>query len=425
MAVEIKVPEVGESITEGTIAQWFKKDGDAVTVDEPLFELETEKATSAVPSPGAGRLVITVPEGETVQVGQVIGRIEEAAAAPRKEPPRKEPKKKEEPEARPSPPPKEEKVEEGEEVILSPAARHLAEDAGIDVTRLTGTGRGGRVLKEDVQNFLEKRPRDVGRPPQTQPPDGAPRPEVAPAPPRREVPAPAPEGRETRERMSSIRQRIADRLVAAQQSAAILTTFNEADMSAVLALRAKYKEVFQKKHGVGLGLMSFFVKVCVEALQAFPVVNARIDGSDIVYHHYCNIGVAVSTERGLMVPVLRDAQDMSLARIEARIAELAGKARDRTISVDDLQGGTFTITNGGVFGSMLSTPLLNLPQSAILGMHAIQKRPVAVGDEVVIRPMMYLALSYDHRLVDGREAVSFLVRVKECIEGPERMLLGV
>ena len=225
--------------------------------------------------------------------------------------------------------------------------------------------------------------------------------------------------------MSSIRQRIAERLVAAQQSAAILTTFNEADLSAVMALRAKYKETFQKKHGVGLGFMSFFVRACVEALRAFPAVNARLDGADIVYHNYCNVGVAVSTERGLMVPVLRDAQDMTFAKIEKRIAELAEKARAGKIAVDDLQGGTFTITNGGVFGSLLSTPLLNAPQTGILGMHAIRKRPVAVDDQVVVRPMMYLALSYDHRLIDGREAVSFLVRVKECVENPERLLLEV
>jgi 2-oxoglutarate dehydrogenase E2 component (dihydrolipoamide succinyltransferase) len=225
--------------------------------------------------------------------------------------------------------------------------------------------------------------------------------------------------------MTSIRQRIAERLVAAQHSAAILTTFNEADMSAILALRAKYKEAFQKKHGIGLGFMSFFVKACVEALRRFPAVNARLDGSDIVYHNYCNIGVAVSTERGLMVPVVRDAQDLSLAEIEKRVAELAEKARAGKIGVDDLQGGTFTITNGGVFGSLLSTPLLNAPQTGILGMHAIQKRPVAIDDQVVIRPMMYLALSYDHRLIDGSEAVRFLVRVKECVEAPERLLLEV
>jgi 2-oxoglutarate dehydrogenase E2 component (dihydrolipoamide succinyltransferase) len=410
MAVNITVPSVGESITEGTIAQWLKKDGDTVRADEPLFELETEKATAPVPAPSSGRLVIAVPEGQTVKIGQVVGRLEDGtAAAPpapghaKKEPapapgPPKAPARKdaEEPRAKP-PQPK-------QEPLLSPAARAHAAGAGIDAQQLTGTGRGGRILKEDVVSYLDKQP---------------------PSAPAQAVAQPQTEERERRQRMTSIRQRIAERLVAAQHSAAILTTFNEADMSAVMALRARYKEPFQKKHGVGLGLMSFFVKATVDALRAFPEVNARLDGADIVYHEYCNIGVAVSTERGLMVPVLRDAQDMSFAQIEKRMAELAEKARAGRIAVDDLQGGTFTITNGGVFGSLLSTPLLNPPQTGILGMHTIQKRPVAVNDEVVIRPMMYLALSYDHRLIDGREAVSFLIRVKECIEDPERLLLSV
>jgi 2-oxoglutarate dehydrogenase E2 component (dihydrolipoamide succinyltransferase) len=395
MAVDIKVPSVGESITEGTIARWLKKNGDVVRADEPLFELETDKATGEVAAPAAGRLVITAREGQTVPVGAVVGRIEEGAAAPA-------------PEARPpaaprdgaAPPPKPEARAAAEEAKPpSPAARQLAADAGVDPRQLAGSGRGGRVIKEDVLRHLEQQP----------------------APPK----PPPPAGRETRQKMSAIRQRIAERLVAAQRDAAILTTFNEADMTAVLALRAKYKEAFQKKYGVGVGFMPFFVKACVEALRAYPVVNARIDGGEIVHPNAYHVGVAVSTEKGLMVPVLRDADRMSFAEVERRLAELARKARDGKISVDDLQGGTFTITNGGVFGSLLSTPLLNPPQSGILGMHAIQKRPVAVDDQVVIRPMMYLALSYDHRLVDGREAVSFLVRVKECIEGPERLLLEV
>jgi 2-oxoglutarate dehydrogenase E2 component (dihydrolipoamide succinyltransferase) len=415
MAVNIVVPSVGESITEGTIAQWLKKDGDTVRTDEPVFELETEKATTPIPAPSSGRLVIAVPQGQTVKIGQVVGRIEEGAAAPR---PAATPDRKA-PEAPPPPRPEKEKAAAAapaappaaaeKEVLLSPAARQHAADAGIDVRQVAGTGRGGRVTKQDVLQYLEKQP-----------------PVPSPAPPAPvATPHAAPAGRETRQRMTSIRQRIAERLVAAQHSAAILTTFNEADMSAVMDLRARYKEPFQKKHGVGLGFMSFFVRACVEALRAFPAVNARLDGADIVYHNYCNIGVAVSTERGLMVPVLRDAQAMSFAEIEKRIAELAEKARDGKIAVDDLQGGTFTITNGGVFGSLLSTPLLNAPQTGILGMHAIQKRPVAVDDQVVIRPMMYLALSYDHRLIDGREAVRFLVRVKECVENPERLLLEV
>jgi 2-oxoglutarate dehydrogenase E2 component (dihydrolipoamide succinyltransferase) len=304
-------------------------------------------------------------------------------------------------------------------------------EEGVDVRQVTGTGRGGRITTEDIQRYLEQR--RAGRAAPGQPAaaaataDAVARKEASPvgAIPRIEVATPAPAERETRQRMSAIRQRIAERLVSAQQTAAILTTFNEADLSAVLTLRGRYKESFQKKHGVGLGFMGFFVKACVEALRTFPVVNASIDGSDIVYHNYFHIGVAVSTEKGLMVPVIRDADRLSFAQIEKTIAELAQRTRDGKITVTDLQGGTFTITNGGIFGSLLSTPILNPPQSAILGMHAIQKRPVAVNDQVVIRPMMYLALSYDHRLIDGREAVQFLVRVKECVEDPERLLLEV
>jgi 2-oxoglutarate dehydrogenase E2 component (dihydrolipoamide succinyltransferase) len=288
----------------------------------------------------------------------------------------------------------------------------LAEAKGIDPNQLTGTGRGGRIIKDDV---LAQKP----APAAPKPPTGNGREAAPPAPSR------APGERETRQRMSGIRQRIAQRLVESQQATASLTTFNEADLSAVNALRAKYKDKFKEKHGVGLGYSSFFVKACVEALKAYPLVNARLDGADIVYQHFYDIGVAVSTEKGLMVPILRDADRLSFADIEKGVAALAAKARDGKISVADLQGGTFTITNGGVFGSLLSTPILNPPQTAILGMHAIQKRPVAIGDRVEIRPMMYLALTYDHRLIDGREAVLFLVRVKECVEDPERLLLEI
>ncbi len=305
--------------------------------------------------------------------------------------------------------------------MLSPSARQLVANEGIDPHQLTGSGRGGRITKEDVLAHLQHNAGTAVE----KAPVAAPEPPSAPAVSPFVESKPAKDGRERRERMSPIRARIAERLLAAQQNAAILTTFNEADMSAVMALRAKYKETFQKKHGVGLGFMSFFVKAVVEALRAFPAVNASIDGGDIVYHNYHDIGVAVSTEKGLMVPILRDANAMSFADIEKGIAALAQKVRENKISVADLQGGTFTITNGGIFGSLLSTPILNPPQSAILGMHAIQKRPVTVDDQVVIRPMMYLALSYDHRLIDGREAVSFLVRVKECIESPERLMLAI
>jgi 2-oxoglutarate dehydrogenase E2 component (dihydrolipoamide succinyltransferase) len=432
MAVEIKVPSVGESITEGILARWLKKDSDLIRVDEPLFELETEKATTEIAAPAAGKLVITVPEGQTVAIGAVVGRIEERTSmepAPARDGKNPEPEQK-----KPAPalagksaesPPA---LAAGPEPALSPSARRLAHEAGIDPRRLSGSGRGGRITKEDVQAFLEK-----SGPAKPQPGPGP------PTPPEKAVsaaqaPSPAPElptkaqasaAQETRERMSPIRQRIAERLVAAQKTAAILTTFNEADMSAVLDLRHRFKERFREKYGVGLGFMSFFVKACVEALRAFPRVNARIDGAEIVYPGACHIGVAVSTDKGLMVPVIRDAGRLSFADIEKTLAALAAKARDGKISVDDLQGGTFTITNGGVFGSLLSTPILNPPQSGILGMHAIQKRPVALNDQVVIRPMMYLALSYDHRIVDGREAVQFLVRVKECVEVPERMLLEI
>jgi 2-oxoglutarate dehydrogenase E2 component (dihydrolipoamide succinyltransferase) len=421
MAVDIKVPPVGESITEGTLSRWLKKDGDIVRAGDPVCELETEKATGEVPAPASGRLVITVREGETVPIGAVLGRIEEGVKAAKPEPDRAPRDEKGAPPVKSparSPAPA---AAEPSEANLSPAARRLAVEEHVDTSQVRGTGRGGLITKEDVVNYLEQRPKAAPETPSPSAPSPAPpaEPEAAP------TPAPAATAQETRQRMSSIRQRIAERLVAAQAAAAILTTFNEADLSGLQAMRAKYKEGFQKKHGVGLGLMSFFVKAAVEALKAFPLVNSRIEGTDIVTPHYYHIGVAVSTEKGLMVPVLRHADRLSFADIEKGIAALAEKARAGKITVDDLQGGTFTITNGGIFGSLLSTPLLNPPQSGILGMHTIQKRPVAVDDQVVIRPMMYLALSYDHRLIDGREAVSFLVRIKECVENPERLLLEV
>ncbi|MFL5243855.1 MAG: 2-oxoglutarate dehydrogenase complex dihydrolipoyllysine-residue succinyltransferase [Gemmataceae bacterium] len=426
MAVAIKIPSLGESISEGTIARWLKKSGESVKANEPLFELETDKATSEIPAPASGTLVISVQEGQTIPIGATVGQIEAGAASTTKSdskgadtsakggkqapaaPPRGNNQ-----ESKPAPP--------RSDVTSSPAARQIAADANLDLSRVAGSGRGGLITKEDVLSLLEQKTPAPAAPPES-PPPAPPVSEAAP-------PAPGPvqslSGRETRQRMSTIRQRIAERLVAAQQTAAILTTFNEADLSAVMALRSRYKETFQKKYEVGLGFMSFFVKACVEALKAFPNVNGRIDGGDIVLAHFYHIGVAVSSDKGLMVPVLRDVDRLTFAQIEKAIVELADKARSGKIAVADLQGGTFTITNGGIFGSLLSTPLLNPPQSAILGMHAIQKRPVVVDDQVVIRPMMYLALSYDHRLIDGREAVSFLVRVKECIENPERLLLEV
>jgi len=429
MAVDIVVPSPGESITEGVIARWAKKSGAFVRTDDLLFELDSDKATVPVNAECDGILTILVPEGQKVAVKSVVGRIEPApagSAPPPKltstPPPARVPA--------PAAPPPPVADAAGSPRSLSPSARQLAADKSVDAAQLTGSGRGGRIIKEDVLAHLQ----NSGIP-------GAPIIPVLPAqveaennesPPPSPVPLAQPVTaadkagpRETRQRMTTIRQRIAERLLAAQQNAAILTTFNEADMSAIMALRTKYKETFQKKTGVGLGFMSFFVRASVEALKAFPNVNARIDDSDIVYHHYYDLGVAVSTEKGLMVPVLRNADKLSFAQVEKGIAELAQKARDNKITINDLQGGTFTITNGGVFGSLLSTPILNPPQSAILGMHTIQKRPVVVDDQIVVRPMMYLALSYDHRVIDGREAVSFLVRIKECIESPERLLLEI
>lgn len=389
MPIEVKVPSVGESISEGTIARWIKNDGDSVQQDEPLFELETEKATQEVPAPATGVLRVTTKAGQHVAIGSVVGSIEPGAAVKTqaaKAPP--VPLTKPAPAAKPR-----------ETAALSPAARAVAAEQGIDAGALQGTGRHGVVLKEDV-----RKPGDARA-----------------ANPQAERPA----QRETREPMSAIRQRIAERLLASQKGTASLTTFNEADLSCVMDLRSRYKDRFKEKHDVGLGFMAFFVKAAVEALKAYPLVNARIDGNDIVYQHFFNVGVAVSTDKGLMVPVLRDADRLSFADIEKAIASVAVRARDGKIGVADLQNGTFTITNGGTFGSMMSTPILNPPQAAILGMHAIQKRPVVRDDQIVIRPMMYLALTYDHRLVDGREAVLFLVRIKECVEDPERLLLEV
>lgn len=409
MGVAIKVPAVGESITEGVLAQWLRKEGDVVQANEPIFELETDKATTMVYAPAAGVLHISVQEGERVEVGAVVGQVDPAGAAQPTAPAQKEaagPRTRSEP-VKPSAEP----AQSFQPRAALPAARLLAEEKGVDLNAVPGTGRGGRVTKDDVIRHLEA--------------PGADATGLAPGADATGVAPPAAPPRERRQRMSAIRQRIAERLVQSQKTTATLTTFNEADMSQIMALRTKYKDRFKEKHHVGLGFMSFFVKAAIEALRAFPIVNSRIEGNEIVTSTVYNIGVAVSTEKGLMVPVLREAEKMSFAQIEQAIADLAARARDGKITPDDLQGGTFTITNGGVFGSLLSTPILNPPQSAILGMHTIQKRPVVVADEVVIRPMMYLALSYDHRLIDGREGVLFLIRLKECIEDPERLLLEV
>lgn len=403
MPIELKVPQAGESISEVRIGTWRKEAGDFVAADEVVVELETDKAAMELPSPVTGKLLeILKPEGADAAIGDVIALLEEGAAPP----PSGEPAQAAaaetaapEPEAKPEP-------------RVMPAARRVLAQAGVQADEVEGTGPGGRILKEDAVQ--------AARPPAAEPPPA--RPAAAP-----QAPAiPAAPGREEEARpMTPLRRAIARNLVAAQQSAALLTTFNEVDMSATIALRKRFRDAFQQRHGVKLGLMSFFVKACVEALQAVPAVNARIDGDAIVYRKYQDIGIAVGGGRGLVVPVLRNAETMGFAEIERAIADFADRARRNKLELAELQGGTFTISNGGIYGSMLSTPIINPPQSGILGMHAIQERPVAVDGAVAVRPMMYLALTYDHRIIDGREAVAFLRRVKELVEQPERIWLQV
>jgi len=420
MPVEIKIPEVGESITEGVLVEWSAADGALIAVEDQLLVLETDKITMNVTAENAGRLKILVAEGETVEVGQVVGTIDTDAAADEAEKPAEQATKSPEaPEtataAAPQTPP--------EVTGLSPAVQRMVLEHDVDPSEIEGTGKDGRILKGDVIRFVESRTTEPPAPPVAseapQPPPAPPKPAGAPQPPV------AAGNRQTRAPMSRLRQRLAERLVEVQHNAAILTTFNEADMSAVVNLRAAYKEEFKKRHGIGLGFMSFFVKAAVDALKTVPGVNAYIEGDEIVTNHYYDIGVAVSTDKGLVVPVVRDADRLSMAGIEAGIADVATRAQERRLEISDLTGAVFTISNGGVFGSLLSTPILNPPGSAILGMHTIQERPVAVNDEVVIRPMMYLAMSYDHRIIDGREAVTFLKRIVECVENPERMMLEI
>ncbi len=439
-AVPITVPGVGESITEGILARWLKSDGSLVKAGEPLFELETDKASNVVPAGSTGVLKIAVAEGETVAIGATIGTLDPAATPAEVAVPARAQvsasmtaPSASSPAAAAASPNGGAAADGG--VPLAPSVRRLVAENEIDPLRIAPTGRGGRITKGDVLAHLQAPPAASEKVATAAPSPATAHAGDASPPGGTAIQATggdhaldsraATAGRETRQRMSGLRQRVAQRLVQAQQTAAILTTFNEADMSRVQDLRAHYKELFRTRHGVGLGFMSFFVKAVVEALKNYPTVNGRIDGNDIVYHNFYDIGVAVSTDRGLMVPVLRDADAMSFAEIERAIAAFADKARKGAITVDDLQGGTFTITNGGTFGSLLSTPILNPPQSGILGMHAINKRPVVVDDQIVIRPMMYLAFSYDHRIIDGREAVSFLVRIKECIEDPERLMLAL
>ena len=423
MAVEVKVPEIGESITEGILVEWSQSDGAVVAVEDPLFVLETDKITMTVNADEAGQLAILVAEDSTVEVGQVVATIDTEVAAENAA----ESRPAEEPAgfteetakaAKASPP---QTVQDEPSTSLSPAVRRLVAEHEIDVENVEGTGKDGRILKADVLRFLEQKTDDADRPDAES--------ESAPehAPPEQPSPQPVelPDRRQTRAPMSRLRIRLAERLVQVQRTAAMLTTFNEADLSRVIELRKIYKESFKERHDVGLGFMSFFVKAVVEALKTVPEVNAFIEGEEIITNHYYDIGVAVSTEKGLVVPVVRDADRLSMAAIETSIADLAERAHQRRLELSDLTGAVFTVSNGGVFGSLLSTPILNPPGSAILGMHAIQKRPVVVDDEIVIRPMMYLALSYDHRIIDGREAVTFLKRIVECIEDPERLLLEV
>jgi 2-oxoglutarate dehydrogenase E2 component (dihydrolipoamide succinyltransferase) len=392
MALEIKVPPMGESISEATVASWHKKPGDPVKSGDILVELETDKVTMEVPSPVDGVLKeIRRQSGETVKLEDVLAIVEAGAVA--------------QPAASAAPAPAAPAAVKNE--TLPPGARRLAEEAGVDTSQIQGSGKRGQVTKPDIVEHIEK--------------SSSSKPAAAAITPSRERKG----AREEVVPMSRLRQRIAERLVEAQHTAAILTTFNEVDMSAVMDIRNRYKDVFEKKHGAKLGFMSFFVKAVIEALKAYPAVNAEIRGTDIVYKNYYDIGVAVGGPRGLVVPIVRDADLLTMAEIELEIARLAARVKEGTITLDEMSGGTFTISNGGIYGSMMSTPILNPPQSGILGMHNITKRPVVVNDQIVIRPMMYLALSYDHRIIDGKEAVSFLVKVKECVENPERMLLEV
>jgi 2-oxoglutarate dehydrogenase E2 component (dihydrolipoamide succinyltransferase) len=405
---EIRVPTLGESVTEATIGKWFKHPGDAVAVDEPLVELETDKVTIEVPAPAAGVLSeIAAKDGETVAVGAVLGQIKDGAGAAKTATPAAA-KPAAAPAAAAKPP------ASASDAPLAPSVRKISTESGLDASTVPGTGKDGRVTKGDMLAAIERAA--------AQPTPVA----ATAAAVQVRAPSPADDAvREERVRMTRLRQTIARRLKEAQNTAAMLTTFNEVDMGHVMALRTQYRDLFEKKHGVKLGFMGFFVKACVQALKDIPAVNAEIDGTDIIYKNYYHIGIAVGTERGLVVPVVRDCDQKSLAEVEKTIADFGRRARDGALKIDELQGGTFSITNGGIYGSLMSTPILNAPQSGILGMHKIQDRPIAMAGKIEIRPMMHLALSYDHRVVDGREAVTFLVRVKELLEEPSRLVLDL
>lgn len=450
MKIEVKIPEVGESVQEAVLAQWFRKDGERVAKDEVLFVIETDKVTLEIAAEADGRLKVLVAEGETVPIGAVVAIIETeaggvegpapaaekgldktaeaaplAAAAEPQETKRataSEEPAAEEPASRPLPAGRKASTEQ----TLSPAVRRIVEEKNVDVSKVVGTGPGGRITKADVLQHVDESEAAAAEAPArgteslVAPSPGAGRPEVAAtgAVPTADEPV-------TRKAMTPIRRKIAERLLDARQNTAMLTTFNEIDMGRVQDIRRQFKQLFRDKHGVGLGLMSFFIKASIVALKEFPAVNAFIEGGDIVYHHYYHIGVAIGAERGLVVPVLRHADQLSFAQIERSILDFVDRIQHNRLEIADLEGGTFTISNGGVYGSLLSTPILNTPQSGILGMHKIEDRPVVVNGEIVVRPMMYVALSYDHRIIDGREAVSFLKRIKDCIENPERIMMEI
>jgi len=423
MKIEVKVPSVGESVREAVLAQWYKQNGDRVRKDEPLFVIETDKVTLEVAAEADGVLTIVVGPGQTVAIGTVVGAIDTEAAPKEAPPPATEAPPPPAPGLKPPPveaarprpaAPAAAAVEQVEPArVLSPAVRRLVAAKNLDVSAITGTGPGGRITKSDVLLHLERSVAAAAQPP-------------APLPAEQPVCVPAePEESVTRKPMTQIRRRIAERLVEAKQSTAMLTTFNEIDMGRVQDIRARYQDSFQKKYGVRLGIMSFFIKATIEALKEFPELNAFIEGTDILYQNYYHLGVAIGGERGLVVPVIRHADKLSFAELEQAIIDFVKKIKENRLGLADLEGGTFTITNGGVYGSLLSTPILNMPQSGILGMHKIEPRPVVTGGEIVVRPMMYVALTYDHRIVDGRQAVTFLVRIKESIEDPERIMVEI
>ncbi|MCX7313193.1 MAG: 2-oxoglutarate dehydrogenase complex dihydrolipoyllysine-residue succinyltransferase [Alphaproteobacteria bacterium] len=403
---EIRVPTLGESVTEATIGKWFKKPGEAVAVDEPLVELETDKVTIEVPAPAAGVLSdIAAKDGETVGVGALLGQIKEGAGSPAAAKPAAAPAAA----AKAAEPPR---ASASADAPLAPSVRRIAAETGVDPAKVDGSGKDGRVTKGDMLAAIERAASSPAPAAQTS----------------AQVRAPSPAddaSREERVKMTRLRQTIARRLKEAQNTAAMLTTFNEVDMSAVMHMRNQYKDQFEKRHGVKLGFMGFFARACVAALKEIPAVNAEIDGGDLIYKNYYHIGIAVGTEKGLVVPVVRDCDHKSLAGIEKTITDFGKRARDGALKIEEMQGGTFTITNGGVYGSLMSTPILNAPQSGILGMHKIQERPMVVAGKIEVRPMMYLALSYDHRIVDGREAVTFLVKVKDVLEDPARLVLDL